>query len=292
MNDVVGKSLRHFVTIEDVDVDWLQRLFNLTLNIEQAHQDLDSPQWIAYAESLARRIMVSVFYEPSTRTRFSFEAAMLSLGGKVVGTEAAGIFSSATKGEDLQDTDIIHGGYGQVIVLRHPDQGSAREAAMVSPVPIINAGDGDGEHPTQALLDLYTIWRKFAGESQKTLTLVGDLKRGRTVHSLVDLLVKIKNSPLDMIGRVVLVSPHDMRLPGPYVNQLNLLDITVEETLELSPEIMAMSDIIYTTRTQSERPDAEITSDASSYVLTTELADELKADSIIMHPLPRNNELP
>lgn len=235
---------------------------------------------------LQNRIMASLFYEPSTRTRFSFEAAMLRLGGQVVGTENAAAFSSATKGETLEDTVRIIGGYSDVIVLRHPERGAAQRAAAVSRVPIINAGDGDGEHPTQALLDLYTIQESFPSGVLPHVVFVGDIKYGRTVHSLIRLLITQKN-------RMSFVSPEPLRLPDALRAELTQARITFDEYTNLR-DVIQHADVLYMTRVQKERmaDTSGVVLDGSDYSLTQELVERLDIAAVVMHPLPRNAEIP
>lgn len=235
---------------------------------------------------LDSRIMASLFYEPSTRTRLSFESAMLRLGGEVIGTESAGHFSSVTKGESLEDTVCIIGGYSDVIVMRHPERGSAARAATVSPVPIINAGDGDGEHPTQALLDLFTILERFPDKNDLTVVFAGDLKYGRTVHSLARLLGLYRI-------RMRFVSPDILALPKPQHDELLQMECDLREHRKLS-EAIQEADVLYMTRVQKERltEEAGVCTDGSDYALSHELVDRMKDTAIVMHPLPRNAELP
>lgn len=176
---------------------------------------------------LQGQVLASLFYEPSTRTRFSFEAAMQHLGGAVISTEAASHFSSVTKGESLEDTIKVTGGYADVIVLRHPEVGAAERAASVSPVPIINAGDGLGEHPTQALLDIFTINEECGRVDGLKIALIGDLLNGRTIHSLLFLLGLYKNI------KIHLLSPSQLQLPPVYKKYLQTNKIEYEQAQDL-----------------------------------------------------------
>lgn len=235
---------------------------------------------------LRGKILASVFYEPSTRTRFSFESAMLKLGGGVITTESAGHFSSAIKGETLEDTIRVIGGYADVIVLRHPEVGAAQRAAEVSPVPIINAGDGAGEHPTQSLLDLYTIQKELGGINNLRIALVGDLLYGRTVHSLIKLL---------SVGRrirIYLVSPPALRLPGSYRWFLKRHKINFSEDPRLE-KILSDLDVLYVTRIQKERFSSQkiFNKIRNSLVIKRGHLALLPQRAIIMHPLPRVNEI-
>ncbi len=235
-------------------------------------------------DDLRGKVLATLFFEPSTRTRLSFEAAMLRLGGRVV-TVAEAKSSSAAKGESLHDTIKTVEGYADVIVLRHPQIGAAAEAARATDVPILNAGDGAGQHPTQALLDLYTIVKERGKIAGLTIALAGDLKNGRTVHSLADLLA---NYDVEF----VFVAPEALRMPREIVGRLRSKGIAVRETESLADAIPTC-DVLYMTRIQRERFDDPTEYDRlkDAYVLTRELL-VAGADSItIMHPLPRVNEI-
>ncbi len=229
-------------------------------------------------------ILATLFFEPSTRTRLSFEAAMLRLGGQVISVAEAKS-SSASKGESLHDTIRTVEGYADIIVLRHPQVGAAEEAARATNRPVLNAGDGAGQHPTQSLLDLYTIRQEARAVDGLTITLAGDLKNGRTVHSLALLL-----SNFDV--RFVFVAPEALRMPREIVEHLEEKGIVVDETPDLSNGLRG-SDVLYMTRIQRERFDDPSDYDRlkDSYVLTRALVDEAKPGIVIMHPLPRVNEI-
>lgn len=235
------------------------------------------------SDLLAGKILATLFYEPSTRTRLSFETAMKRLGGDVisiVSTEA----SSAAKGETLTDTLRVIGGYADAIVLRHSREGAARMAAEISDIPIINAGDGAGHHPTQTLLDLYTIRREGHLEDL-SIALIGDLKYGRTVHSLA--------YALSLYGAEInLVSPEQLRIPLDIKNDLKKRGANVVETAKLSDVISDM-DVLYVTRIQKERfPDpSEYQEVVGTYRISTETLRNAKEDMIIMHPLPKADEI-
>ncbi len=285
--------MKHLITTEDLPVAWLDNFLTEVHHLKQAYKHgTQSEAWEPYRNALANKILVSLFYEPSTRTRLSFESAMTRLGGSVIGTEAAGMFSSAVKGETLEDTIRVCGGYGDILILRHKATGSARLASAVSTVPVINAGDGQGEHPTQALLDYFTIWENFKDKQNLSLTVVGDLKRGRTIHSLLHLVSKLCQTHLAKIARITLVAPADLALPKNIFETLKNSGVEVVIGDSLNEAIMMSSDIFYTTRTQAEREDSTITSTGDSYVLTDALAAALPEHAIILHPLPRNQELP
>ena len=235
-------------------------------------------------EDMRGKVLSTLFYEPSTRTRLSFEAAMLRLGGRVVSVAEAKS-SSASKGESLHDTIKTVEGYADVIVLRHPQVGSAAEAAAATDTPVLNAGDGAGQHPTQSLLDLYTILKEQGKVDGLTVALAGDLKNGRTVHSLADLL-----SNYDV--RFVFVAPPALKMPGEIVDRLRAKGIDVEETDDLAAALPSC-DVLYMTRIQRERFEdpAEYDRLKDAYVLTRAILEPAKASLTIMHPLPRVNEI-
>ena len=189
--------LRHVVTVRDFTPSFLDSVFQSAAASKRQHAGRGRGarvRWSPHWNALRDHVMISLFYEASTRTRHSFEAAMARLGGTVITTENAAEFSSAIKGETLEDSIRIESGYGDVIVLRHKETGAAARAAAVSDVPVINAGDGDGEHPTQALLDLFTIAERFPGRQDLRVTFVGDLLKGRTVHSLAYLAAMLEGT--------------------------------------------------------------------------------------------------
>ncbi len=240
------------------------------------------------AEILAGRLMATLFFEPSTRTRLSFEAAMLKLGGRVMGFSDPGS-SSAKKGESLADTIRMIERYADVIVMRHPRDGSARLAAEVSRVPVINGGDGSNQHPTQTFLDLYTISRLFpeltAGSGNLTLAFAGDLRYGRTVHSLISALCHFG-------GRILTVAPRGLELPEQYIAEAKAHGISIEAVPTLADAI-AVCDVLYMTRLQEERfPDPlEFDHIKASYRVTAAMLESAKPHMRILHPLPRVNEI-
>ncbi|RJP43639.1 aspartate carbamoyltransferase [Candidatus Parcubacteria bacterium] len=232
------------------------------------------------------KILATVFYEPSTRTRFSFETAMYKLGGNVITSENAAEFSSAKKGESLEDSMRVISGYADAIVLRHPEEGSALRASKSARVPLINAGDGSGEHPTQALLDLYTAEKELARLDDISIAFVGDLKYSRTIHSTLYLLPLYRNI------RVCLVSPPQLKLPEEYEEYLREKNIPFEE-VATAEEAAGRADILSVTRIQQERfaSREEYERLKGSYVINKKVLDRMKKDSIIMHPLPRVSEI-
>ncbi|CAG8518924.1 15113_t:CDS:10 [Funneliformis mosseae] len=232
---------------------------------------------------LQGRVMFTLFYEPSTRTSASFEAAINRLGGRVVSVKTD--VSSVTKGETLGDTVRTVGAYGDIIVLRHPEPGSSKIAAKYSPVPIINAGDGIGEHPTQAFLDVYTIREELGTVNGLTVTLVGDLKNGRTVHSLVRVLSHYH-------VKLNYVSPNSLRMPDEIKNEIRKIGIDQRECTDLH-EVISSTDVLYVTRMQRERfsdlSEYEMVKDY--YIINNATLSNAKPNVIVMHPLPRMNEI-
>ena len=239
-----------------------------------------------YPKSLQHMTLATIFYEPSTRTRLSFEAAIQNLGANLISTENAGQFSSAIKGESLEDTIRIISSYTHGIVIRHPENDSAERAAAVSGVPIINAGAGTHEHPTQALLDMYTIFRRHKKIDGLRIALVGDLANGRTVHSLIPLL------SLYAVAKIYLVAPSSLRMPDEYLTALDKHKITYE-VLDSYENILSELDVLYMTRVQKERFPSTEAYDAvkNSFVFTLADAAKMKPDASILHPLPRVNEI-
>jgi aspartate carbamoyltransferase catalytic subunit len=236
--------------------------------------------------SLSGRILATIFYEPSTRTRLSFEAAMQKLGGGILTAENARENSSAAKGESIADAIRVIGGYADVIVMRHFEEGAAAAAAAISPVPLINAGDGAGEHPTQALVDIYTILKELGSVQGKRIALVGDLLYGRTIHSLLQLLCLYPDISIDLI------SPANLRLPAKYIEYLkqNKVDFRQSDTLDDS---LPHADVLYITRVQRERfVDVSVyEAIKDSFYVDSSVAAKLKPDAIILHALPRLNEI-
>ncbi len=239
-----------------------------------------------YTEPLRGKILASLFYEPSTRTRFSFESAMLRLGGEVLSTENAGEFSSAAKGETLEDTIRIIQSYSDVIVLRHPEKGATDRATSVAEVPIINAGDGAGQHPTQALLDLYTIQKECGHIDGSSIAFAGDLKHGRTVRSLVYLLGKYKNITMHF------VSPKELRIGDDIKEYLARHKVQFEEHLTWE-KIINSVDVLYQTRIQKERfaSLALYKKVKGKLILTLDTVNCMHKKAIVMHPLPRVDEI-
>jgi aspartate carbamoyltransferase catalytic subunit len=238
------------------------------------------------AGRLQGRVMAALFYEPSTRTRLSFESAMLRLGGRTMGTDNAREFSSAAKGETLEDTIRIVAGYADVIVLRHPEEGTARRAAVVSDVPVINAGDGKGQHPTQSLLDLYTIRDELGRVDRVRVAMVGDLANGRTARSLAYLLSKFRDVELWF------VAPPPVAMGADIKAHLDEHRVRWHET-EALEDVLPQVDVVYQTRIQKERFSDEATYQAvrGIYVIDPAAMARLRPEAIVMHPLPRLDEI-
>ena len=275
------EKLRHVISARQFDdPEFLLWLF------ESANQMERDDVFRALTDPLRGRILATLFFEPSTRTRFSFEAAMQKLGGGVLSAENARANSSATKGETIADTVRVVSGYADVIAIRHYEQGAAEAAARTSPVPIINAGDGIGEHPTQALADVYTIKKELGRLTGLRFALVGDLLNGRTIHSLLPLICMYGGVTIDLI------SPWQLRLPLRYREYLLEKGVTFSEGEKLEG-VIEQADVAYITRVQSERFASIEEYDAVKdvYVINAEIADRLKPEAIIMHALPRVNEI-
>ncbi len=234
-----------------------------------------------YRESCRYKKLATLFFEPSTRTRLSFEAAMYELGGNVLSMADAGS-SSAAKGESVADTAKTISCYADIIAMRHPKEGAPLVASMNASIPVINAGDGGHNHPTQTLADLLTIWREKGRFTGLTIGLCGDLKFGRTVHSLISALSRYNDN------KFVLISPEELKVPG-YVMQNG---INFEETTDLE-EALPKLDILYMTRVQRERffNEEDYLRLKDSYILTPEKLQKAKSDLSILHPLPRVNEI-
>ena len=269
--------MRSLIDILELNTDELEQL------IETANDIIENPA--KYSEKCKGKKLATLFFEPSTRTRLSFEAAMYELGGNVIGFSEAQS-SSASKGESVADTAKVISCYADIIAMRHPKEGAPLVAAMNASVPVINAGDGGHNHPTQTLADLLTIYREKGGFENLTVGLCGDLKFGRTVHSLIAALSRYAGV------KFVLISPQELKLPG-YVKQtLDDKGIPYTETTSLE-EPMPQLDILYMTRVQRERffNEEDYLRLKDSYILTPEKLKNARADMCILHPLPRVNEI-
>jgi aspartate carbamoyltransferase catalytic subunit len=269
--------VRHVVEIGQFDRASVESLFDRADALRSLARD---------ARPLAGRILATIFYEPSTRTRLSFESAMLRLGGGVISTENAREFSSAIKGETIEDTVRIVAGYADAIVIRHYEQGAARRAAAVSQAPIINAGDGPGEHPTQALLDLYTIKNELGRVDGLRIALVGDLRFGRTARSLALLCCLTTDTEL------VFVSPPEVPMGADVRRELDAHGIKYRDDSDLA-SVLPNVDVVYQTRIQKERFTTleEFEAARGVYVLDRSSFDRLNPEAIVLHPLPRVDEI-
>ncbi len=270
--------MRSMIDVLDFSVEELQEL------IDTANDIIEHPA--AYSERCHGKKLATLFFEPSTRTRLSFEAAMYELGGNVIGfSEAAS--SSAAKGESVADTAKVISCYADIIAMRHPKEGAPLVAAMNASIPVINAGDGGHNHPTQTLADLLTIYREKGGFENLTLGFCGDLKFGRTVHSLINAMSRYPGT------KVVLISPEELKLPS-YVKKdvLAAKGVPYVQTTDLEGAMPEL-DILYMTRVQRERffNEEDYLRLKDSYILTPEKLKNARKDLSIMHPLPRVNEI-
>lgn len=270
--------MRHLMSPLDFSVEELDKLLDLANDIEA------NPQ--KYAHKCEGKKLATCFYEPSTRTRLSFEAAMLNLGGSVLGFHSADS-SSATKGESVADTIRIISCYADICAMRHPKEGAPLVASQKSRIPIINAGDGGHQHPTQTLADLLTI-RSLKGRLDNiTIGLCGDLKFGRTVHSLINAMIRYKNV------KFVLISPEELKIPD-YVRDDVLRANGIEfEEVEKLEDAMDKLDVLYMTRVQKERffNEEDYVRLKDYYILIKEKMELAKDDMLVLHPLPRVNEI-
>jgi aspartate carbamoyltransferase catalytic subunit len=267
--------MRHVIESQQFDRKLIGRIFLVADALEKKKD-----------ASMKGKIMASLFYEPSTRTRFSFESAMLRLGGSVITTENAKEFSSVSKGETLEDSIRVVSGYADVIVLRHDEEGSSKRASLVSDVPVINAGDGSGQHPTQALLDLYTIRRELGKIDGLRIAFIGDLKHGRTIRSLSYLLGKFADV------KIWFVSPKGLRVGADIREYLGKHGVSYSETEDLDAVIPEV-DVVYQTRIQKERfkSTKEYAKFKGCYTIDMSVVKRMNQKSIIMHPLPRVDEI-
>ena len=270
--------MRHIMSPLDFSVEELDQLLNLANDIEA------NPK--KYAHACDGKKLATLFYEPSTRTRLSFEAAMMNLGGNVLGFSSAAS-SSATKGETVADTIRMVACYADICAMRHPKEGAPLVASLHSPIPVINAGDGGHQHPTQTLTDLLTI-RSLKGRLDNlTIGLCGDLKFGRTVHSLISALVRYTGI------RFVLISPEELRIPS-YIRDDVLRENNIEfEEVERLEDALPKLDVLYMTRVQKERffNEEDYVRMKDFYILDKKKMELAPQDMIVMHPLPRVNEI-
>ena len=270
--------MRHIMSPLDFSVEELDQLLNLANDIEA------NPK--KYAHACEGKKLATLFYEPSTRTRLSFDAAMMNLGGNVLGFSSADS-SSATKGETVADTIRMVACYADICAMRHPKEGAPLVASLHSPIPVINAGDGGHQHPTQTLTDLLTI-RSLKGRLDNlTIGLCGDLKFGRTVHSLISALVRYTGI------RFVLISPEELRIPS-YIRDDVLRENNIEfEEVERLEDALPKLDVLYMTRVQKERffNEEDYVRMKDFYILDKKKMELAPQDMIVMHPLPRVNEI-
>ena len=268
---------RSIVNILDLSVDEIYHLLDLADDIDQHPEK--------YQDRCAHKQLATLFFEPSTRTRLSFESAMLALGGQTLGFAGASN-SSASKGESVADTIDVISNYVDIIAMRHPKEGAPVVASMHTSVPLVNAGDGGHFHPTQTLADLLTIRRTKGTVEGLTIGFCGDLKFGRTVHSLIDAMLRYPNN------RYILISPEELRLPEYEIDKLKEAGAEFVETRSLE-EAMPELDILYMTRVQKERffNEEDYLRLKDIYILTPEKLKTAKADMAILHPLPRVNEI-
>ena len=270
--------MRNLMNITDLSLDEIDEL------IATAEDIIENPE--KYQDACDHKVLAALFFEPSTRTRLSFEAAMQRLGGRVIGFSEAGS-SSTAKGESLSDTVQTVGCYSDIIVMRHPKEGAPVVAARRAGVPIINAGDGAHNHPTQTLTDLLTIWRYKHTFQGLTIGLCGDLKFGRTVHSLVAAMARYTGV------KFVFIAPEELRFPRYIIeDELESRGIAYKEVTTME-EVMPELDVLYMTRVQKERffNEADYIRLKDTYILTPDKLVPAKKDMIVMHPLPRVNEI-
>lgn len=269
--------MRHLIEPMDLSTQEVDEILNLAGAI------IDNPQ--EYAHKCDGKKLATLFFEPSTRTRLSFEAAMLELGGSVLGFSSASS-SSATKGESVSDTVRTVSCYADIIAMRHPKEGSAKVASLKSGVPVINAGDGGHQHPTQTLTDLLTIRSLKGSLDNLTIGLCGDLMFGRTVHSLIRAMLRRKNI------RFILISPNELRVPDYIIDEMKAQNFEYVQAERLE-KVISQLDILYMTRVQRERffNEEDYIRLRDSYILNKEKMDLAKKDMIVMHPLPRVNEI-
>lgn len=270
-------SVRHLIDIKDFTVEEIRDLLAV------AEQIIANPQ--EFQDACAHKRLATLFFEPSTRTRLSFEAAMLALGGQVLGFSDANS-SSSSKGESVTDTVLVVSNYVDVIAMRHPKEGAPMLASLRSPVPIINAGDGGHSHPTQTLADLLTIQREKGHLDNLTVGLCGDLKFGRTVHSLINALIPYPGV------KFVLFSPDELRLPDYVLDELTRAQIEYVETQDLEG-VLGDLDVLYMTRVQQERffNEADYIRLKDRFILDADKLKFARPDLSILHPLPRVNEI-
>jgi aspartate carbamoyltransferase catalytic subunit len=270
-------DIRHLINITDLSVEEIDHLMKVADDI------IDNPE--KYQDICAHKKLATLFFEPSTRTRLSFTAAMMELGGNVLGFDQAAS-SSASKRESVADTIVMAGCYSDIIAMRHPKEGAPYVAASRAAVPVINAGDGGHFHPTQTLTDLMTIHRKKGDLGNLTIGLCGDLKFGRTVHSLIEAMLRYDGV------RFIMISPEELDLPSYMKEKLNEAGAEWSEVRSLDEAIPEL-DVLYMTRVQRERffNEEDYIRLKDSFILRRKMLNAAKEDMIVMHPLPRVNEI-
>lgn len=268
-------SNKSLVSITDYSKEDILRILSLTKKFDE------NPN----RRLLEGKVCATLFFEPSTRTRLSFETAVNRLGGRIIGFTDASTTSSS-KGETLKDTILMVNNYADIIIMRHHLEGAARYASEISSVPIINAGDGANQHPTQTMLDIYSIYKTQGTLDNLTITIVGDLKYGRTVHSLIIGMSHFNPTFL-------FVAPEELRVPEVYKNFCDENNIKYEEHIDFSPEVINKADILYMTRVQRERFTdlMEYEKVKNVYILRKDMLNDTKDNLKILHPLPRVNEI-
>ncbi|MFL0194511.1 aspartate carbamoyltransferase [Clostridium sp. WILCCON 0269] len=268
---------RHLIDVMDFSIEELEEIFKLSNEIILKEKE--------FSHICEGKLLATLFYEPSTRTRLSFESAMLRLGGKVMGFSEPGS-SSASKGESIADTIRVIGCYADIAAMRHPKEGAPKIAAMYSTIPVINAGDGGHQHPTQTLTDLLTIKSIKGKLSNLKIGCCGDLKFGRTVHSLIKAMSRYENNSF------TLISPEELKIPNYLKKELNKKNVKYKETKNLEGSIESL-DILYMTRVQRERffNEEDYIRLKDSYILDKERISKAGDNMIVLHPLPRVNEI-
>ncbi len=268
-------ELKHFIESQQLDKETIFEIFERADEFKKGN----------YSDILKGKILATLFYEPSTRTRLSFESAMLKLGGNVISTENAKEFSSAIKGETIEDSARVISSYADIVVMRHHEEGSVKIASNVSKVPIINAGDGKGQHPTQSLIDIYTIYKEIGRLQNLKIAIVGDLASGRTARSLCYLLGKFSGN------EIIFISPEHLKMKDDIKEYLTRHKVNFRDENNLD-EILPEVDVIYMTRVQKERITLdEYTNAKGKYTLDQNNFNLLKRESRILHPLPKIEEI-
>ena len=266
--------MKHVLSADQYNRESLKNVFDLTDKIKSHPEE--------YSNKLSDKIVAVMFYEPSTRTRLSFETAALKLGARIITTENAGSSSSASKGETIQDSVRVIAGYADALVMRHKSETSATEAASVNKIPILNGGSGKGEHPTQALLDLYTIQEKIGHLDNLKVAILGDLVNGRTIHSLITLLAFYDN--IKIYG----LSKEAFALPQKYIELLKEKNVEYKVCHSFD-DLPKDLDVMYHTRIQSERFEGDFGKE--EYIVDQKVLDMFSENLILLHPLPRVNEI-